>query len=366
MGRPARIAIAGGGTGGHVFPALGIADAIREQARDTEFMFFGTADKIESTVVPERGFPFRAIWISGLHRSLRPSNLLFPVKVPVALMQSWWWLRRFRPDVAVGTGGYVCGPVLLAAAAMGVPTMLHESNSYPGITTRMLSGRVGMVLTGSEETGSWLPRARRVEVVGTPVRSFGDSPGREESRTRLSLSTDDRVVLVVGGSQGAASINRAIAASLDVLRRAGIRVVWQTGRANEHGIRQEHGSKPGVTIVGFIEDMGMAYAAADLVVSRAGASTIAELALTGRPAILVPYPFAADDHQMKNARSLEARGAATVVPDVEAGARLTAEIIRLMDDSRALAAMTQAMSKLATPHAARAIATMILKQVQER
>jgi len=363
MGHAVRIAIAGGGTGGHVFPALGIAEAIRKQMPDAAFLFFGTAGKIEATVVPQRGFPFRTIWISGFHRSLRPANLLFPAKLVVSLVQSWLALRSFRPDVVVGTGGYVCGPVLWVASLMGLPTVLHESNSYPGATTRMLAGRVAKVLTGFSETLVHLPSAANAEVVGTPVRKFSGPATAAEAKRSFGFGVGDRVVFVTGGSQGSASMNEAIDAGMNDLTQAGIRTIWQTGRQQEQHYGTKYGSAPHVRVMGFVDDVGMAYSAADVVVSRSGASTLAELAIAGKPAILVPYPFAADDHQMKNARAVEQKGAAIVVPNGEVRERLIGDMMRLCADPGLRTNMAEAMKRLAQPAAADVIAQKILDMV---
>ena len=365
MGRPVRIAIAGGGTGGHVFPALGIADAIRAAQHDAAFLFFGTRGKIESTVVPAKGYPFRSIWISGFHRSLRPANLVFPLKLVVSLVQSWIGLRSFRPDVVVGTGGYVCGPVLFVASRMGIPTVLHESNSYPGVTTRMLARKVTVVLTGFPETERWLPNGTAVEVAGTPVRTFDGMPARSEARSAFGFSDTDVVILLTGGSQGSASMNRAVDAGMQKLADAGVQLIWQTGRAEEARLQERHARAPHVRIRGFIDDVAAAYAAADVVVSRAGASTLAELAVLGKPAVLVPYPFAAGDHQMKNAKAIEQQGGALVVPDDETGERLVDQVIHLCRDEIRRASMAASMKRSAQPEAADRIARIVLSQVQQ-
>ncbi len=360
MERPVRIAIAGGGTGGHVFPAISIAEAIRSVRKDAEFLFFGTAGRIEERVVPAKGYPFRTIWISGFHRSLRPGNLLFPLKLVVSLAQSWKALRSFRPDVVVGTGGYVCGPVLYMASRMGIPTVVHESNSYPGVTTRLLAGRVDLVLAGFGETARWLPQGVSMEVVGTPVRAFHNVPDKGTARAHLGFRSDAPLVVVTGGSQGAASINRAIDQGLSALVEAGLQLLWQTGRGQEAQCRLKHAGVPGLQITGFIDDVATAFAAADIVVSRSGASTLAELAALGAAAVLVPYPWAAGDHQMKNARAMEAAGAAVVIADTEAETRLITEIIRLRSDETVRTRMSAAMRQVSKPDAAAVIAGRVL------
>jgi UDP-N-acetylglucosamine--N-acetylmuramyl-(pentapeptide) pyrophosphoryl-undecaprenol N-acetylglucosamine transferase len=329
----------------------------------TEFLFFGTSGKIEATIVPQRGFPFRSIWVSGFRRSLHPANLLFPLKLVVSLVQSWLALRAFHPDVVVGTGGYVCGPVLYAATLLGIPTVIHESNSYPGITTRFLAARVDRVLSGFERTLSYLPVVRRGETVGTPVRPLKRGISKSVARKSLGLGEDGFVVLVIGGSQGAASVNAVIGSNIDHLRKENIRLVWQTGRSHEMELMNRHeGSGVGV-IRGFLDDMESAYAAADLVVSRAGASALAEITVMGKPAILVPYPFAAEDHQTMNAVSMVEAGAAVLVPDSHAGERLIREIIGLKYDPKRLTDMKHASETLARPDAAATIAGKVIELV---
>lgn len=365
MERGFRVALAGGGTGGHLFPAMAIAEQLKERRPETEFLFFGTSGKIESRVVPQKGYPFRSIWISGFHRSLRLDNLLFPVKVVVSLWQSWTALRHFRPHAVIGTGGYVCGPVLAVASWMGIPTVVHESNSYPGVTTRLLASRVDRLLVSFEDTKRWLPRTGRVTVVGTPVRKGLGTADRATARNQFGLDQDRTTVLIVGGSLGASSVNRAIAASVDVLKTAGIQVIWQTGRSDEAELTARFGASGIGRVTGFIENMDGAYAAADLVVARAGASTLAELTTIGKASVLVPYPYAAADHQMKNARSMEAAGAAIVVPDKDVMDRLPPTLIALAADPAKRSAMEQAAKQLGEPDAAHTIAAMVLDLITD-
>ena len=359
-----RVALAGGGTGGHLYPALAIAEAVAEQRPDVGFLFFGTSGKIEARVVPQRGFPFTPIWISGFHRSLRPANFLFPVKVIVSLWQSWTTLRRFRPHVVVGTGGYVCGPVLFVASAMGIPTVIHESNSYPGVTTRMLASRVNRVLISFDDTRRWLRRTDPVALVGTPVRKGLGTAQRDDACRAFGLDPGRRVVMILGGSLGAASINRAIARHATTLRDAGIQLLWQTGRTEEAAYVREFGAAGVGHVVGFIDDMNAAYAASDLVVCRAGASTLAELTAIGMASVLVPYPHAAADHQTQNARSLESAGAAEVVVDQNVMDHLVPTVLRIAQDTDTRRRMAAAARTLGRPDAAGEIAHIILRMVQ--
>ena len=361
-GEAPRVLLAGGGTGGHLFPAIAIADEIRQQRPGAVVLFVGTKDKIEARVVPQRGDMFSAIWISGFHRSLRLSNLLFPVKVLVSLVQSIFLIRRFRPDVVIGTGGYVCGPVLSVAARMGVPVVVHESNSVPGVTTRMLSRRANAVFTAFDVTAAWLPRKDNVQTVGTPVRKSLGTRTREEGSRTFGLDPGKRTVLVFGGSLGAASINAAveqalIPAAVDI----GFQIIWQTGRTLAVPAERMQGTG---WVGPFIDAMEDAYAAADLVVCRAGAATLAELTRLGKPAILVPFPHAAADHQTMNARVLADAGAALLMPDAAAERGLATEIVRLLSHPARLADMHAAGLRLGKPDAAEKIARWVLAMVR--
>ena len=234
-----RILIAGGGTGGHLYPALAIAEEIRRQNPDAEFLFVGTHKKIEEKVVPSFGFKFKTIWISGFHRKVIISNLLFPLKVVVSFIQSLILILQFRPNVAVGTGGYVCGPILYTASFLRIPVLLHESNSYPGITTKLLASRATRIFLGFEAAKKYLKNNASFEVVGTPVRQNLNSASRQQALECFGLSSEKKIVLAFGGSQGAASINQAIAIGLDSGKCKDFQFIWQTGN-NDYGIHKRY------------------------------------------------------------------------------------------------------------------------------
>lgn len=355
-----RILIAAGGTGGHLFPAIAIADEIRKLDPHAEILFVGTRRKIESKVVPPKGYNFRPIWISGFHRGVRFTNMLFPLKMIVALVQSFFLIRKFRPGLVLGTGGYVSGPVLYVASMVGTPTVIHESNSYPGVTTRFLSGRVSKVLITFAETTKWLRRSDNVELVGNPTRETLGQISRELGAKAFNLDPQKRTLLVFGGSLGAASLNRAVIRMLPRLRNAGIQTIWQTG---EHMLDSIINAE-GIWIGKFIDKMEYAYAAADVVLCRAGATTLAELTRLGKPAILVPYPHAAADHQVKNAETLVEHGAARLIRDHELNEKAEHEILSLINNEGALRKMSSQSLKLGKPDAGREIAQKILNMVQ--
>ena len=366
--RSVKILFAAGGTGGHLFPALAVADELRKLRSDADILFVGTRTKIEARIVPAEGYRFRTIWVSPLHRDFRLSNVLFIIKAVVALFQSFFLVRRFSPDIVVGTGGYVAGPVLWVSSMLGVTTVVHESNSYPGVTTRLLSRRASKLFVSFEVTKKWLRRDDNVEVVGNPTRNVLGMVSREEGSRFFNVDPSRKTLLVFGGSLGAASINNAIAGVVSALVEAGIQVIWQAGEMDFERVsrllRSEVPSHGGAVWIGkFIDRMEYAYAAADLVVCRAGATTLAELTRLGKPAILVPYPHASADHQAVNARTLVEHGAAEMILDQDINTRAGEGILELMLDSRKLKRMSEKSHQLGKPGAAAEMARKILTLV---
>ncbi len=319
MNEKLKIVIAGGGTGGHLFPALEIAKAIQKKW-EADILFFGTENGIEQKWVPREGFPLVNLPVAGFHRRITVKNLTFPFKLLKSLAVCRKELTAFQTDLAVGTGGYVMGPVLKSAQKLGIPFMLQEQNSYPGVTTRLLAAGAERVFLAYEEARSYLPAESRTVLCGNPLRLKKVKENRETLRSRFGLSADKKTILVFGGSQGAASINRAV---WELLKRRFFppeyQLLWQTG-AREYekmaALVRENNSTA-VQVKPFIEDMAAAYALADFAVCRAGAMTISELIFSGLPAVFVPYPHAAADHQFHNARAVADKKAALLVRDDE-------------------------------------------------
>jgi len=355
---------AGGGTGGHLFPALALAETLRILRPDAEFLFVGTRDRIESRVVPEHGFPFRAIWISGYQRRRILRNVLVPLKVVVSLLQSFFLIKRFKPDLVVGTGSYVCAPVLFMASVIGIPTVLHESNSYPGITTKLLARRMTKVYTAFESVARWLPGVASLDTIGTPTRLSLGTVSREKGCAAFGVDASRTIVLITGGSLGAASVNRAVLDNIDKLLALDIQLIWQTGNADIDRVRKSVGNKAAGWIGPFITNMAEAYAAADLIVARSGATTVAELCVVGKPAILIPYPHAAEDHQTHNARALEEVGAAVMIPDLELPTRFVEIVTALLRDAVRRRNMKEAFQRFGRQHAGTTIAKKILELVE--
>lgn len=365
MNGPLTVVFAGGGTGGHLFPGIAIAEALRALRPDARISFAGSAAKIEARVVPAHGYPFDRIWISGFRRRFSFATALLPLKLAVSVLQTMRLLRRRRPQVVVGTGGYVSGPVVWTAAKLGYRTLIHEQNEYPGATTRHLAGMVDEVHITFEGSARHLVHARRVVASGNPVRPSLRRLDVAEARTRFGLDPARSMLFVFGGSLGAGSINRAVLASLERIADAGVQLLWQTGADDLTRARAAAASHGGIVVLPFVDDMAAAYSAASLVVCRAGATSLAELSATGTPALLIPYPHAAADHQRRNARAMEAAGAAAYLDDDEIregdGGVFGDRVLALLGDADALAAMAARTAALARPDAARSIAEAIVR-----
>ncbi|MCL6610767.1 MAG: undecaprenyldiphospho-muramoylpentapeptide beta-N-acetylglucosaminyltransferase [Peptococcaceae bacterium] len=353
-----RFIVTGGGTGGHIYPALAIAGGLKERF-GAEVFYIGGTRGLESGIVPREGLPFRAIPLAGFRRGLSPSNLAAAWKAATGVNKARRLIKEIRPAAVIGTGGYVCGPVVLAAALSGIPTMIHEQNAYPGITNRILSRFVRCVALTFGEARKFLPAGARVKITGLPIRKEMLTREREEGRQRLGLPPDGLLVLSFGGSQGARSINNAM---IHVLKRfagrRGIHFLHVTGPANYGRFMEEIGrgmnvpESGNITINSYMHDMPSALAAADLVISRAGAATLAEITAVGLPAILVPYPHAAENHQEHNARALERRKAAVVIRDRDlTGVLLAAELERITGQPELLEEMARASRELGKPGA---------------
>jgi UDP-N-acetylglucosamine--N-acetylmuramyl-(pentapeptide) pyrophosphoryl-undecaprenol N-acetylglucosamine transferase len=360
---------AGGGTGGHLFPALAIADEIQKLQPGADILFVGTKNKIEARIVPQKGYKFLTIWISGFQRNLRINNLLFPIKVLVAMIQSLIIIKSFKPDVVIGTGGYVCGPILYTASILGINTVIHESNSYPGFVTRLLASRMSKVFLTFDETKKFLKNASNQEVVGNPTRQILENVDRGEAIRFFRLDNDKKTLLIFGGSLGSASINDGILKIVGNILNKNIQIIWQTGERDFERVKNEIerlnlGMSSGVWLCKFIDRMEFAYSAADVIVSRAGATTIAELTRIGKCAILIPYPNAAGDHQTVNAKTLADAGAALMLADNEIKDKIEQLFMRLFDDSNLLSVMNEKSKELGRPQAGINIARKIIEMAK--
>ncbi|HEU4716324.1 MAG TPA: undecaprenyldiphospho-muramoylpentapeptide beta-N-acetylglucosaminyltransferase [Bacteroidia bacterium] len=361
--------ISGGGTGGHIFPAIAIANALRQRVPDAEFLFVGAEGRMEMEKVPAAGYRIVGLWISGLQRKITIDNLSFPFKVLSSLRKAKKILREFQPDAAVGTGGYASGPMLRVASKAGVPTLVQEQNSFPGITNKILSKKVDRICVAYEGMERFFPK-EKIVFTGNPVRQ--DILNLEGKKPRgyemFGLQPGKKVLLVIGGSLGARTINESIKEGLQRLAEKNIQVIWQTGKAFFPAAQEA--VKPfedvGIHAYDFISKMDYAYAAADFVVSRAGASSVSELALVHKPCILVPSPNVAEDHQTKNAMALVNHHAAVLVKDADAKASLVDAVIQLSEDENLRTKLELNIAGLAVKNSADLIASEILALVNGR
>lgn len=353
-----RILFAGGGTGGHVYPAIAIADAVRDMEPAASIAFVGTRERIEWIAVPKAGYPIHPITVSGFYRKLDARNLTFPWKLFKGLTESWSLVGAFDPDVVVGTGGFVSGPVLWTAGMRGRRTLIQEQNAYAGMTNRLLGKRADRIHIAFPEAARYFPGGR-CTLTGNPVRASLTETTRSEARASLGIPDDAEVLFLFGGSLGSRALNDAMSASVATLLEAPDRfILWQTGPRYFDEIRPavEHDR---LRLMAFVDRMDWAYAAADLVVCRSGAITCSELMATGSAALLVPSKNVAEDHQTKNAASLVARDAAAMLAENDLG-ELVSTIEALFKDPKTLGQMSEAARLLARPNAASEIARDVL------
>jgi UDP-N-acetylglucosamine--N-acetylmuramyl-(pentapeptide) pyrophosphoryl-undecaprenol N-acetylglucosamine transferase len=363
-----RIILSGGGTGGHIFPAIAIANAVSSLSPKSSVLFVGAKGRMEMEKVPAAGYEIVGLWISGLQRRLTLDNLFFPLKIISSLYNARKIIRSFKPDVVVGTGGYASGPTLQMAVWMGIPTLIQEQNSFPGITNKMLASKVNRVCVAYEGMEKYFPK-EKIRLTGNPVRKdieFNNTT-KEAAIKHFNLKKDNITLLVVGGSLGARTINHSIHSGLNQLAESGIQLIWQTGKqyAFEAAKAITVYREKGMITQSFIKEMDLAYAAADIVVSRAGAIAISELCLAGKPSILVPSPNVTEDHQTKNARALTEREAAIMVKDSDAQTDLVKTIIDLAINLPKQITLKENISQMAKPNAATQIAAQVFDVIQE-
>ena len=365
-----KVIISGGGTGGHVYPAIAIANALSKKAKGIEILFIGAKDKMEMQKVPAAGYRIEGLLISGFHRRLTYKNLTFPFKLLYSLWKTSTILDKFKPDVVVGVGGYASGPTLRSAVNKKIPTLIQEQNSYPGITNKILGSKVNTVCVAYEGMERFFPK-EKIVLTGNPVRQdlINIDEKREEACRFFMLKNDKTTVLVLGGSLGARTINNSVTKCIkekNIISK-GIQIVWQTGKFYYDTIVSDPAlsNNPDIRLHAFIERMDLAFACADIVVSRAGAISISELCIAGKPVILVPSPNVSEDHQTRNAEALVRHDAAILVKDSEAEILLFEKISDLAFDPLKQRTYTENIKKLAVPDAADHIADEVLKLISK-
>jgi UDP-N-acetylglucosamine--N-acetylmuramyl-(pentapeptide) pyrophosphoryl-undecaprenol N-acetylglucosamine transferase len=359
-----RIIIAGGGTGGHIFPAIAIANALKKIDTTIEILFVGAKGKMEMEKIPQAGYKIKGLDIAGFNRSSLIKNISLPIKLVTSFLQVRTIVKNFRPDAIVGVGGYSSFPVLRFGQAKGISTFIHESNSFAGKSNILLGRKATKVFVATGGMEKFFPK-EKIVVTGNPVRSTISHSvvTRSEAITFFGLDEKRKTVFAVGGSLGARSINEAISNHLDKLLNAGLQLIWQTGRPFIEQAKKRAGANSSVSVNEFITQMDCAYAAADIVISRAGAMAIAELCVVKKPVLFVPYPYAAEDHQTVNARNLVDKNAALMVTDNEALDKAVPMIIELAGDENKQNELKKNIGKLAITDADKRIAEEILKLI---
>ena len=364
-----KIIISGGGTGGHIFPAIAIANAITEKFPNSNILFVGALGKMEMEKVPNAGYEIIGLPIMGLQRRLTLQNLKFPFKLLASMRKAKQIIKEFIPDVVVGVGGYASGPLLKAATKQGIPALIQEQNSYPGITNKLLAKKVQKICVSYDNMARFFPK-EKIMITGNPVRQ--DIKNLEAKRARgmehFGLDSSKKTVLVVGGSLGAKTINQAIDVGIEEIANNEIQLVWQTGKlyVDEAAKRVAKYEGKGIKTMPFISKMDYAYAVADVVISRAGAMSVSELSIAAKPVIFVPLPSAAEDHQTKNAMALVNQNAGLLVKDMDAKDTLISTLIDLVRNERAQQRMEANVAKLAFSDSAGIIANEVIKLINRR
>lgn len=368
MGKRLRIIISGGGTGGHIFPAISIANAIKDKRPDTEILFVGAEGRMEMQRVPAAGYEIKGLPICGFDRKHLLKNISVLLKIWKSQRLAKAIIKEFKPMAAVGVGGYASGPTLNKCADMGIPCLIQEQNSYAGVTNKLLAKKAEKICVAYEGMERFFP-AEKIVLTGNPVRQalLETTITHTEALSQFGLSPERKTILLVGGSLGARTINESVLRHLDLVESSGVQFIWQTGKYYHEQIKEQlkkHQPLPMLHVTDFISDMGAAYKAADLVISRAGASSISEFCLIGKPVILVPSPNVAEDHQTKNAMALVNKDAALYVKDAAAPDTLLPLAIKTVEDDSRLASLSKNILKMALPNSASIIADAVIEMAE--
>ncbi len=366
MQKQINVIISGGGTGGHIYPAIAIANALKVAIPDVNILFVGALGKMEMEKVPKAGYQIEGLPITGIQRSLSAENLKFPFKLIKSLFLAKKIIRKFKPDIAIGVGGFASGPLLLMANFLKVPTLIQEQNSYAGITNKFLAKKASKICVAYTGMEKFFP-TEKIVLTGNPVRNdiLDISNKKLDAIKHFGLNENDKILLVIGGSLGAKTINECVDKGIDKLINAGYQIIWQTGKLYIEKAKKTGAMLNNVYVSDFIYEMDLAYAAADIVISRAGALSVSELCLAKKPAILVPYPYAAEDHQTQNALNLVEKKAAILVKDSDANQSLIDKVIYLKNNESLQKELCHNIAILAKPNAAIEIVNEVLKIVNK-
>lgn len=361
--RTYKFILSGGGTGGHIYPAIAIANELKSRFPNADILFVGAKDKMEMQKVPQAGYPIQGLWIAGLQRRLTFDNALFPVKLLNSLLKSRQIIKQFKPDVVIGTGSFASGPLLQMANSAGIPTVIQEQNSYPGITNKLLSKKANAICVAYEKLERFFPK-EKIVLTGNPVRQdlIEVQSKRAEGLAHYNLDPNKKTILILGGSLGARRINQLIEKELEFFASQNVQLLWQCGKfyLDEY---QKFNSE-NVQVMAFIERMDLVYAAADVVISRAGASSVSELCIVGKPVIFIPSPNVAEDHQTKNAKSVADKNGAILIRESELDSNFESTFSDLITDEKKQNELSQNINNLALPNATKAIVEEILKLIK--
>jgi len=355
--------LSGGGTGGHIYPAIAIANELKLQFPDAEFLFVGAKDKMEMQKVPQAGYEIKGLWIAGLQRKLTLQNLMFPLKLASSLLESKRIIKKFKPNVVIGTGGFASGPLLQAAGSAGIPTVVQEQNSYPGITNKLLSKKANAICVAYQNLERFFPK-EKIVLTGNPVRQdlIDIESKRDEAIAFYNLDPNKKTLLVLGGSLGARRINQLIEKELQNFLSQDVQVIWQCGKLYFEEYRKYN--QPNVKVVDFIERMDFVYVASDVIISRAGASSVSELCIVGKPVIFIPSPNVAEDHQTKNAQAIVDEKGAILLKESELDSQFSIVFEALLKDSGKQKQLSDNIKKLAKPKATQDIVAEIVKLIK--
>ncbi len=362
--------VSGGGTGGHIYPAIAIANELKSRFPDAEFLFVGAQDKMEMQKVPQAGYAIKGLWIAGLQRKLTLQNLLFPFKLISSLWKSRAIIKGFKPDVVIGTGGFASGPLLQMANSLNIPTVIQEQNSFPGITNKLLSKKANRICVAYENLERFFPKDKMI-LTGNPVRQdlIDIESKREEAIKHFNLDASKKTLLVLGGSLGARKVNQLIEKELPLFDSLNVQIIWQCGKFyfdqyNKYNTNANQQPTTTIQVFAFIDRMDLVYAAADFVISRAGASSVSELSIVGKPVIFIPSPNVAEDHQTKNAKSIIDRNGALMLKESELDEKFNTVFSDLVANENLQKQLSNNIKKLAKIHATRDIVDEIVKLIK--
>ena len=369
-----RFIISGGGTGGHIYPAVAIANELKARFPEAQFLFVGAQDKMEMQKVPQAGYEIKGLWIAGLQRKLTFQNALFPIKLASSLLKSFFILKQFKPDVVIGTGGFASGAVLKVASLLGIPTVIQEQNSYPGITNKLLAKKANAICVAYENLERFFPKDKMI-LTGNPVRQdLLVQANKSEANAYFKLDESKKTIVILGGSLGARRINQLIENELDFLLNQNCQIIWQCGKlyfeeykkfdSSNHPLLITHHPSSKVQVMAFIDRMDLVYAAADIIISRSGASSVSELCIVGKPTIFIPSPNVAEDHQTKNAKAIADKKGAILLKENELNEKFETTFSDVISNENLQIELSQNIKKLAKPNATKDIVEEIVKLIK--